>query len=123
MLWDTDWSTVSLNSSDAARTRRVLDAWDGHLAHPALPRTLAATLRSTGFEDVGVEGHAFASTMFDPGTFLGGAIGLIEQYVSDRGDFADDELQAWSADLRELDGRGAFFLALVQFCFTARRAT
>lgn len=123
VLWDIDWSTVSLHSSDAARTRRVLDAWDGHLAHPTLPRRLAAALRSAGFEDVGLEGHAFASNVFDSSAFLGGMIGLIEQYVAGRGDFPDDELQAWSADLRELDGRGAFFLALVQFCFTARRAT
>ena len=39
LVWDVDWSTVSLHSTDPARTARVLEAWDGHLAHPALPRT------------------------------------------------------------------------------------
>src|SRR5262245_64392297 len=30
VVWDVDWSTVSLNSSDLVRNRRILDAWDGH---------------------------------------------------------------------------------------------
>ena len=33
VVWDVDWATVSLHSSDAARTERVLRAFDRHLAH------------------------------------------------------------------------------------------
>src|SRR5438093_2751198 len=46
VVWDIDWSTLSWHSKDPARMDRVLRAWDAHLAHPALPRTLAPRLRS-----------------------------------------------------------------------------
>jgi arsenite methyltransferase len=121
VVWDVDWSTVSLHSSDPARTQRILQAWDGHLTHPALPRTLAAALRTAGFADVEVEGHTFATVELDPDSFFGGIVGLIEQYVGGRDDVPSEELRAWADDLRELDERGEFFIALMQFCFKARR--
>jgi arsenite methyltransferase len=121
VVWDVDWSTVSLHSSDPARTRRVLEAWDGHLAHPALPRTLAGQLREAGFANVEVEGHAFAAVELDPDSFFGGIVGLIEQYVGGRDDFPREELRAWTDDLHELSDRGEFFIALMQFCFKAQR--
>jgi hypothetical protein len=52
VVWDVDWSTVSWHSADPDRMRRVLAIWDGHLADPCLPRTLAAGLRSVGFGDI-----------------------------------------------------------------------
>ena len=52
LVWDIDWATVSWHAVDRQLTRRVLAAWDNHLAHPSLPRTLAAQLRKAGFEDV-----------------------------------------------------------------------
>lgn len=121
VVWDVDWSTVSLHSSDAARTRRILEAWDGHLAHPTLPRTLAAQLREAGFADVEVEGHTFSAVELDDDSFFGVMVGLVEQYVAGRGDVPADELRAWSDDLRELNERGEFFIAQMQFCFKARR--
>jgi arsenite methyltransferase len=120
LVWDIDWSTVSLHSSDPARTARVLEAWDGHLTHPALPRTLAAQLRSAGFDDVTAEGHSFSTVEHEPGSFHASVIALMEDYVGGRGDFPADELRAWSDDLQELGRRGEFFFALTQFCFTAR---
>jgi len=42
VVWDVDWSTLSWHSADPDRMRRVLAIWDGHLADPGLPRTLAA---------------------------------------------------------------------------------
>lgn len=41
VVWDVDWATVSWHSADPARMRRVLVAWDEHLAHPSLPGRLA----------------------------------------------------------------------------------
>jgi arsenite methyltransferase len=61
-----DWSTVSWHSADPDRMRRVLAVWDGHLADPCLPRTLAARLRSAGFGDIRADGHTFASAEFTP---------------------------------------------------------
>src|SRR5262245_2162678 len=49
-IWDVDWTTISMRTAEAERMRRMLDAWDEHLTHVALPRTLAAELRGAGFE-------------------------------------------------------------------------
>ena len=71
VLWDVDWATLSLRTSDEARMKRILGAWDEHLADPSLPRTLTAQLRAAGFEDPGLEAHAFATNDLVPDTYGG----------------------------------------------------
>jgi ubiquinone/menaquinone biosynthesis C-methylase UbiE len=123
VIWDVDWSTVSWHSTDPARMARVLAAWDGHLADPCLPRTLAARLRAAGFADVAAEGHTFATTELTPDAYGAAIVPLVEQYVAGRDGVTEDEAAAWTAELGELGKRGEFFFACVQFCFTATRPT
>ncbi len=40
LVFDIDWETLSVHG-EPRLSRRVLDAWDEHLAHRSLPRTLA----------------------------------------------------------------------------------
>jgi SAM-dependent methyltransferase len=121
VIWDVDWSTVSWHSADPGRMARVLAAWDGHLADPSLPRTLAARLRAAGFGDVRAEGHTFATTEHTPDAYGVAIIPLVQQYVGGRDGVSEDEIGRWAADQRELGERGEFFFACVQFCFTATR--
>lgn len=122
LVWDVDWATVSWHSSDPARMERALRAWDVHLAHPSLPQTLAARLRSVGFEDVRVEGHVFAATELTPDVYVGALFPMIEDFVLGSGAIGEEEARAWAAEQRELSERGEFFFACTQFCFTATRA-
>jgi SAM-dependent methyltransferase len=122
VVWDVDWATVSLYSSDPGRTMRMLDAFDRHLAHPSLPQTLTARLRSVGFEDIGVQGHTFAANEFIPDTYGGSLVPLIEQFAAKQEGITEDEATAWIADQRDLGERGEFFFACIQFCFTATRS-
>jgi hypothetical protein len=101
---------------------RVLAAWDAHLSHPALPRTLAVQLRAARFEDVLVEGHTFATTELAPDTYGGAITGFVEEYVAGLGQDEAADARAWGAEQRELAQRGEFFFACVQFCFAAKRA-
>jgi ubiquinone/menaquinone biosynthesis C-methylase UbiE len=121
LVWDVDWTIVSWHSADPARMRRALDAWDGHLAHPALPRTLAARLRRAGFADVGAEGHAFTSLELSPDTYLGAIFPLVESYIARSGALAEAEATAWADEQRQLSERGELFFACIQFCFTATK--
>jgi hypothetical protein len=100
---------------------RVLRAFDAHLAHPSLPRTLAAQLRSAGFDGVGAEGHSFASTELTRDAYGGAILPLIERFVSGRERIGEDEARAWATEQRELSEREEFFFACIQFCFTATR--
>ena len=122
VLWDVDWTTLSWHSADPERMQRALSAWDEHLAHPALPRTLAGDLRRAGFEDVRVEGHVFATTDLDPETYGGANLPLIEDYVAGRQGISEAEAASWASEQRELGARCEFFFSVTQFCFTARKA-
>jgi arsenite methyltransferase len=121
VVWDVDWSTVSWQSRDPARMERVLRTWDEHLAQPSLPRTLAAQLRSAGFENVRAAGHAFATTEASPETFGASIIPLIEDFVAGRNGITADDARAWAAEQRQLGADGDFFFGCIQFCFTATR--
>ena len=118
VIWDIDWATVSWHSEDPARMARMLAAWDEHLAHPSLPRTLSASMRAAGFEDVHMDAHAFATAELTPEAYGGAAIPVIERYVAGRG---VEEAGAWAAEQRELGARGEFYFACIQCCFSATR--
>jgi ubiquinone/menaquinone biosynthesis C-methylase UbiE len=122
VVWDVDWGTLSWHSEDPERMARVLRAWDEHLTHPSLPRTLAARLRAAGFGQVGAEGHVFATTTLDPEAFGSGVVlTLVEQYAAGRPSIGPAEASAWAAEQRDLGARGELFFACTQFCFTAVR--
>jgi SAM-dependent methyltransferase len=115
VVWDVDWATVSMRTEDEARMEHVLAAWDAHLTHPSLPRTLTARLGAAGFEDVRMEAHQFATNELSESTYGGFLVGFIEQFVG------NEEATAWADEQRQLADEGAFYFACLQFCFTARR--
>jgi arsenite methyltransferase len=121
VVWDVDWATVSLHTTDPARTERILRSWDGHLMHPSLPQTLTAQLQAAGFDDIRLEGHTFATNELDPNTYGGFLVPFIAQFVVGRDGISRDEANAWEAEQRELAQRSEFFFACSQFCFTATR--
>jgi arsenite methyltransferase len=119
VVWDVDWATLSWHSEQPERMARMLRAWDRHLAEPSLPRTLAPRLRAAGFENVVMEAHAFASSEFTPDSYGSALLPLIEDYVATVE--GADEAAAWAAEQRELAERDAFYVAVTQFGFAARR--
>ena len=119
VIWDVDWATVSWHSEDPARMDRVLRAWDEHLAHASLPRTLAPSLRAAGFEDVRMDGHAFATVELSDETYGGATLPVIERYVRQRG---SADVDAWADEQRALGERGEFYFACMQFCFSGVRS-
>ena len=121
VVWDVDWATVSLHTTDLVRTERILRAWDGHLAHPSLPQTLTAQLKGAGFVDVMLEGHTFATNELDPDTYGGFLVPFIAEFVVGRDGISEDDANAWEAEQRELAQRSEFFFSCTQFCFTATR--
>ena len=121
LVWDIDWSTLSWHSVDPARMRRMLDAWDRHLVHPTLPRTLATALRAARFTDVRAEAHAFTTTALDPETYGGAALGVVERFLGGLSDVDQGEAKAWAEEQRNLGARGEYYYAVTQVCFIATR--
>jgi arsenite methyltransferase len=114
VIWDVDWATLSWHSEDPSRMDRVLEAWDDHLAHASLPRTLAPSLRAAGFDDVRMDAHAFATTELSQETYGGATLPVIERYVRQQG---SPDVDAWADEQRALGKRGEFYFACMQFCF------
>jgi SAM-dependent methyltransferase len=121
LVWDVDWSTLSWHSADPARMEKMLGAWDRHLAHPSLPRTLAASLRAAGFTDVRAQGHAFTTIELDEETYGGAMLGVVEQYLAGIDELHREEVNAWAQEQRALAARGDYYSAVMQVCFTAIR--
>ena len=121
VVWDFDWATVSWHSLDPSRMECVLDAWEEHLAHPSLPRTLAPALRTAGFVQIDMQAHSFASATFDLDTFGAALIPVISSYVAGRGAVTEEVAAAWAAEQQELGERGEYFFTCTQFCFAATR--
>jgi arsenite methyltransferase len=121
LVWDIDWGTLSLHSEDPARSERVLRAWDEHLAHPSLPRTLGSRLRSAGFEDVSMSAHPLATLGADPDSYGIGIVPFIGAFAAGRGGVSEEEAAAWVEEQRSLAERGDFYFVCTQLCFTARK--
>jgi arsenite methyltransferase len=121
VVWDVDWSTVSMRTEDEARMQRVLAAWDSHLTHASLPRTLTAQLREAGFEDVRMEGHAFATNELSQETYGGFLVDFVGGFVVAQKLVDADDAKAWTDEQRALAERGEFYFACIQFCFAATR--
>jgi arsenite methyltransferase len=123
LVFDVDWATLSVHAEDPALTARVLRAWDEHLAHPSLPRTLAARLRAAGFGDVRWQAHPFVTLDFDEATYYGAALTpFIAAFVPGRGGVSAEDADAWLREQRALGERGEFYFAITQFCFTAQKS-
>jgi arsenite methyltransferase len=121
LIWDIDWDTLSVHSEDAELSERVIRAWDEHLAHRTVPRTLAGLLRAGGFEDVSMEAHAFATLGHDPDSWAAALVPFLGSFVAGRGGVSETEAQAWVAEQGRLAERGDFYFSCIQFCFTARK--
>lgn len=121
VVWDIDWATVSLHSENPLRMERVMRAFDEHLAHPSLPRTLAPRLRAAGFSEVEMQAHAFASCEMDAETYGVAVLPGIRSFVPGHGEITDDDAKAWFGEQRHLGERGEYFLSSTQFCFVATK--
>ena len=96
MVWDVDWSTVSMRTEDPERMARVLAGWDSHLTHTTLPRTLGSQLRAAGFDQVRMEGHTFATDELSHETYGGWLVDFVEQFVVSQRLVDPEDAKAWA---------------------------
>ena len=119
LVLDTDWDSIVWRCGDRERMRRVLVAWEQHLADPHLPRRLTGELAAAGFDPDAPRVLPLLNVGFDPDTYSAGIMAIIAAYVVGRDGLTQDEVDAWAADLRG-QGDGAFF-SLNRYLFGATR--
>lgn len=121
LIWDTDWHALVWQSEDADRMKRILDAWEEHLVHPALPRMLGVQLQEAGFDATTVEGHLTVNLQPGPSNYSAGMISLIQPFVTGRQGISAEDVESWVQELHTLAAEGRYYLASPQFCFVAQR--
>jgi SAM-dependent methyltransferase len=117
----TDWRSVAWHASDRERMARVLAAFEPHCAHQSLPRTLAPRLRDAGLTVDDVDAFTIINLDWRDGCYSERMIPLIAAYVAERGTVPGPELDAWAADLAELNSRGEHFFATTRLVFAVSR--
>lgn len=115
----TDWRSVAWHSSDDARMQRMLTAWEEHLAHPTLPRTLAARLEAQGLRVESIERYSILERAEDRTGYAAMLMGTLPDFCAGRNGIGEEEAQAWRSDLVALRDAGEFHLSLGQYFFRA----
>jgi arsenite methyltransferase len=119
---DTDFDSWIWHAADRERMARIMRAWEQHCADSRLPRTLIPRLRAAGFTIVAVEGYPLINTSWRRGDFSYGLSRLIADFLRKRG-FDPAELDAWQAELAEIERRNASFFSLNRYFFSAAKKT
>jgi ubiquinone/menaquinone biosynthesis C-methylase UbiE len=117
LVLDTDWDSVVWHTSDRARMRRVLTAFEEHLSDPHLPRTLQRSLERAGFDAAAPRILPLLNAGYQPNTYSAGLMELVAGFVSGRNGVTAAEAQAWADELRSLGPD--YFFSLNRYLFGA----
>jgi len=118
-ILDTDWDSVVWNTSDRARMRRVMDAWDEHLHDPHLPTTLGRKLEVAGFRMQRHDVIPIVNTSYNNHCYSFGIMFAIQAFAAGRGDVSKEEADAWATELRTLGETGEYFFSINRYLFGA----
>jgi len=120
LIHGTEWGALLWRSSDAERMARFMSIWNGHLADPHMPQTLAKKLRTAGFKAVKAEPVVHVETNYDPSSMSAILMKFVVGYVVSRG-VSQDEADAWVDDLLGLDATGEHFFSSNEYIFSAEK--
>lgn len=121
VILDSDFGSLVCHSLDEARTRRILAAYDHHVADPHMPRTLGPKLRAASLDVVRREVVPLFNPEGHANTYAFGLIDFIRAFVIGRDGITAEEADAWVAELHDLAQRGEFFFSLNRYLFVARK--
>jgi arsenite methyltransferase len=119
LILDTDWDSIVWRTSDPELTRRILRAWDEHLAHPDLPRRLPELLRKAGFELTHSEVVPLLNIGYHENTYSAPIAGMIARFVAGRQGIGDQEAKSWASDIKSMGDN--YFFSLNRYLFVATR--
>jgi arsenite methyltransferase len=117
LILDTDWDSIVWRSGDRERMRRVLAAWDEHLADPHLPARLTGLLTDAGFTIATRTTIPILNAGTDPNTYSAGLIGFVSAFVAGRRGVSEGEARGWADDLNAQGDD--YFFSINRYVFVA----
>lgn len=121
LILDTDWDSIVWHSTDQVRMNRVLAAWQEHLVHAFLPRTLSPLLRNAGLVPQQPEVIVIFNPTWDADTYSYYQIPMIASFVAGRQGVTQEDAHAWAEDLRQLGEAQQYFFSLNRYLFVATK--
>jgi hypothetical protein len=100
---------------------RMLLAWEEHLAHPALPRTLGRRLADAELRVTSIERHSILESAEDRTGYSAMLVGAISGFAPGRHGLTEEDASAWAKDQESLRESKAFHFSLGQYFFSAER--
>jgi arsenite methyltransferase len=119
LILDTDWDSLVWHAADRERHRRIMAAWEEHLAHPHLPCTLPGQLRRAGLRVTGRSLIPLLNPTYEQDTFSALIMETIAQFVDGRQGVTRSDVDAWMADLRERGAEDNYLFSINRYCFLA----
>ncbi len=116
---DSDWRSIVWETSDPTRMTRVLNAFEEHLVHPCLNRSLPGLLKQAGFALQQAQVLSAFDLAFTEEQFSYGLAQLIGDFVVGRQGLSRDDAELWQEDLRKADQEGRYFFSLNQYLYLA----
>jgi len=121
VICDTDFDSLVWRSTDRDRTQRVLETFTDHCEWPHLGSELASVFREAGLHVGRIEPYTICNTELAPDAFATRLMEAHAAYLVDREKFPPEKVDAWLADLKELDDDGKTFFSLTQYLYVVRR--
>src|SRR3954453_9666668 len=119
LVLDTEWDSVVWHAADRQRHRRIMAAWEEHLVHPHLPCTLPGHLRRAGFRVTGRHLIPLFNPRLEQNTFSALNMEMIGRFVVGRQGLTEQDVDAWTADLRERGAEDDYLFSVNRYCFLA----
>ena len=120
LILESDWDTCVWETSDHARTRRMLSQRASRFAHAHLPRELPRLIKAAGMALVEASVFPILETRYDASSYGAGAIDSTCEAAIKSG-IPAEEVSAWEADLRSRVAEGEWFFCLNRFIFAATK--
>ena len=120
LIHGTGWGALLWHSNDPDRMSRMLGIWDGHLADPKMPGTMAKKLQDAGFVGVHAEPIVHIETSYDPTSLSAILTKFVGGYVVSQG-VSQAEADAWAEELPNLGSSGDYFFSSNEYIFTAQK--
>lgn len=121
VIGDMHWDSWIWHSDEPARMRRMMQAWDHHLADRCVPAKLPQLMREAGYEVEGTRPVVFLDTDLRNDGLAQMHMSVLPDYVLQNGLMDEPTVRAWAEEQRELAAAGRFFFCLVHFIVSGRR--
>jgi ubiquinone/menaquinone biosynthesis C-methylase UbiE len=121
VAFDNDWETLTVDSTDRALTRTIMNTWCDRFPSGWIGRRLVPLFLQADLRDVTTQPMTCVLRELDVADQVFSYFSTAERLVQD-GVISRTDLDRWSDELRAADASGQFFTSYTGFLVSGRRA-